>query len=316
MIRTSDRVCSISVALAFIGLAVIADMAEARDVKAGSRVNQDALSNDRSSNGKDGELETEHIFGFTEGSDIGDKGELSGELRSISSFDKRFGNYARSSGGPQIKYLPAENFRIGLAANFAYFNISRVPDLDDQRRFAFQGLHIEARYRLLNRATAPFGLTISVEPHWNRFEEVTGEPAAQYGLGFAALFDKELIKGRIFAAFNVLYEPAWTRVNATGTWERESALGFSGAITNMIMPGILLGGEARNQRAYEGAALNTFAGHALFFGPTLCLELSKQAKLNFAWSAQVAGKAVNDPGSLDLVNFERHQIKVLLDVAF
>lgn len=61
---------------------------------------------------------------------------------------------------------------------------------------------------------------------------------------------------------------------------------------------------------------DTFAGHAFFVGPTLCLVLSKQAKLNFAWSAQVAGKAVNDAGSLDLVNFERHQVKVLLDVAF
>lgn len=67
----------------------------------------------------------------------------------------------------------------------------------------------------------------------------------QYGLGFAVLLDKELVKDRVFAAFNVFYEPSWTRVNATGIWEKKSTLGFAGAITNQIMPGVLIGGEAR-----------------------------------------------------------------------
>jgi hypothetical protein len=29
-----------------------------------------------------------------------------------------------------------------------------------------------------------------------------------------------------------------------------------------------------------------------------------------AWNAQVAGRAVNDTGALDLVNFERYQAKL------
>jgi hypothetical protein len=35
-----------------------------------------------------------------------------------------------------------------------------------------------------------------------------------------------------------------------------------------------------------------------------------------AWSAQVAGRAVNVPGSLDLVNFERHQVRFLFGMNF
>lgn len=115
--------------------------------------------------GEADEIETEHIFGFTEGADIGEKGGLSWEARSNSSFGKRFGTYVASANGVQIKYLPAENFRIAGTANFAYFNISGVPDLDDRRQVTFRGLHSEIRSRLLNRATAPFGLTMSFEPH-------------------------------------------------------------------------------------------------------------------------------------------------------
>lgn len=67
---------------------------------------------------------------------------------------------------------------------------------------------------------------------------------------------------------------------------------------------------------YEGAALNMFAGAALFIGPALCLVLSERVDVSLAWNAQVSGKAVGESGSLNLANFTRHQVFGRIAVSF
>lgn len=255
------------------------------------------------------EISTEHIFGFTEGSDTGERGELETEVQSNGAFGKRTGDYAAASNALQLKYSPSANFRIAAVANFSYFRISGVPDLDDRSSFAFEGLGAEIRYRLLDRKTAPFGLTVSAEPSWSRTE--LGERAERYESEFSVLLDKELVDHRVFAALNLFYEPEWSRPRSSRRWEKESGLGVSAAVTNQVLPGVLVGAEVRYQRAYEGAALNRFAGEALFLGPTLCILPSDRMGLILAWSPQIAGKAVGGPGSLDLTNFERNQVRLL-----
>ena len=61
-----------------------------------------------------------------------------------------------------------------------------------------------------------------------------------------------------------------------------------------------------------GSASIPFAGEALFVGPTIYASLSKEFAISAAWSLQVAGRAADAPGSLDLKNFERHQAKLRL----
>ena len=262
------------------------------------------------------EVDTEHIFGFIEGSDTGEKGELEGELESTSGIGKGSGRYFASSNALQLKYSITDDFQIGPMVNLSYHNVRGVPDLDDRNQFAFEGAGAEMRYRFLNWRTAPFGLTISAHPKWARRDEATGAPVEQFGLELAALFDKELVKDRVFAAFNVFYEPSWTRVTATATSDQDATFAFGGAVTTQIMPGIFVGGELVYMRAYESAGFDKFAGHALFFGPTAYLALSKRANLTIAWNTQIAGKAVGDPNSLDLVNFERNQVRVRFGMSF
>ena len=55
---------------------------------------------------------------------------------------------------------------------------------------------------------------------------------------------------------------------------------------------------------------------ALFVGPTLYARLSKRLWVIAAWSAQVAGRAVDVPGALDLTHFERYQAKVQFGLEF
>src|SRR5262245_47733434 len=70
------------------------------------------------------EIDTEHIFGFVEGSDIGAKGELEGETQSTNAIGKRSGSYFASSNQAQLKYTITDNFRIAPLLNFSYHNIN------------------------------------------------------------------------------------------------------------------------------------------------------------------------------------------------
>lgn len=78
-----------------------------------------------------------------------------------------------------------------------------------------------------------------------------------------------------------------------------------------VSPGVFLGIEGRHLRRHESLGFDDFAGHAGFLGPTLFVKLSQRSWVAAAWSAQITGCAANTSGPLDLVNFERHQVRFL-----
>jgi hypothetical protein len=129
-------------------------------------------------------------------------------------------------------------------------------------------------------------------------------------------FDRELVPDRIIAAFNLIYEPEWTRLVGSGVMERESTAGAAVGIMAQLRPGFLLGGEARYLRKYEGIGLEELAGQALFLGPTAYFQLSKRSWLTASWSVQAWGRPAGSTASLDLVNFERHQARLVFGVNF
>ena len=83
-----------------------------------------------------------------------------------------------------------------------------------------------------------------------------------------------------------------------------------------VRPGILLGGEARYMRRYEGIGLGELAGQALFVGPTAYVQLSDRSRLTASWSTQVWGRSEVPGSTLDLVNFERHQARLVYGINF
>jgi hypothetical protein len=151
---------------------------------------------------------------------------------------------------------------------------------------------------------------VIAEPHWARVDEVGGEPVNKFAIELTVAADKELIKDKLFGAINLIYEPEWVRVTATGETERESTLGVSFAAMAQVMPSVFLGGELRYLRKYEGAALNTFAGEALFLGPALFINVNDRLALAAAFSTQIAGRPADTPAALDLQNFERHRARL------
>ena len=92
-------------------------------------------------------------------------------------------------------------------------------------------------------------------------------------------------------------------------WERGTVGGASVAGSWQVAKNLFLGAETRYLRAYDGLSLGTYRGDAVYVGPTLTL-VKGAGFLNLAYSGLVGGKEKGSSGGLDLVNFERHQIRL------
>jgi hypothetical protein len=264
----------------------------------------------------DASVDTEHLFGFNTGTDIGNVGGKELESETDGRFGKRTGSYAALAPMLGFEVIPADNLRLEMQSSASYHDVAGVSGLDDRRQAGFDGLRFEARYRLLDRATSAFGLAIDANPHWGLVDATSGTPVDRYGIDLAVLADKELVGDRLIGVFNLLYQPESVRSRLTGAWTREAMAGGSTGLMLRVRPGIFIGAEARYLRAYDSASLDNFAGQALFAGPMVFVRLSDHWWTSAALSIQVAGRALDEPGALDLTNFERCQAKFRLGYNF
>jgi Fatty acid desaturase len=85
-------------------------------------------------------IDTQFIFGFTSGADVGELGEKEIEHETIGRFGKRSGSYVGLSDQLLAKFVPVKDFRFEIGLPFAYYDIAGVPGLDDIHRGAFDGL--------------------------------------------------------------------------------------------------------------------------------------------------------------------------------
>ena len=82
------------------------------------------------------------------------------------------------------------------------------------------------------------------------------------------------------------------------------------ALAYRILPTVVVGAEAEYYRHYNALNLSAFEGDAFYVGPTLYVQLTRKSFIQAAWSAQVAGHAVGEPGGLNLDEFSRYKVKL------
>ena len=261
-------------------------------------------------------IDTEHLFGFMIGTDVGNVGEREFQSETTGRFARNGGNYRAVGQQLELEFVPARNFRIEIGSTFSGHDINGVAGFDDRRQLAWQGVSVDFRYRFLERDTAPLGLTLAVETHAQRIDETTAAVVRNYGTEFTLAFDRELVPNLAVVALNLIYQPEWTRFVGTGAAEQESTIGAALGVMTQIRPGISVGGEARYLRRYEGVGLEELAGQALFVGPTAYFQLSERSRLTASWSVQAWGRPAGSNAALDLVNFERHQARLVFGVNF
>jgi hypothetical protein len=109
-----------------------------------------------------GTIDTELIFGFAEGADIGEKGERELEITATGLAGK-LGQYAGIQNETALRYGVADGFRASIGALTDYHAIAGVPDLADLHSLnVFAGVSSEFRWQFLNRFSSPLDLTLSL----------------------------------------------------------------------------------------------------------------------------------------------------------
>jgi hypothetical protein len=259
-------------------------------------------------------IDTEHLWAFLIGTDVGEVGEREFESQLTGRFTKSSGTYQALTESAELEFVPIDKLRLGFGAVGASYNISSVPGFEDIRQTGLQGVVFDWRYKFLDRKTAGFGLTFDMETHADRLDEISGQHVRNYGTDLTLAFDRELIADRLMFGVNLLYQPEWT--NLTSTTEQDVTLGIAWSLIAQVQPNLFIGGEARYLRKYNGMALDALAGQALFVGPTLHWHLTERSRITAAWSFQVAGQSATAAGPLDLNNFEHHQARFIYSVDF
>ena len=262
-----------------------------------------------------GDLDSEHLFGFTEGSDLGVPGDVELEWETSGRLGRRLGRFLAVDSGLALKIPLSGDFRLAPGVTFNAYDIGDA-GRPTRTTGGFNGGFLETRLRLLDRRAAPFGLTLSIVPAYGTVDGGTGLPARSFGTDVALLADRELIPGKLVAAVNLGFAFASTRLGAADEQVRGSGIEAAAALSYQVRPGLFAGAEARYARTYEGLALGRLAGEAVYLGPTLYTTLSPQAWASFTWSFQVAGRAADAPGPLDLSSFDRHQMRLRVGYSF
>ncbi len=252
------------------------------------------------------------MFGFTEGSDIGRKGDLEGEAETIGRFGRQANAYNVVSTTPTLKYGVSDQFRVAPAVTVSNYAISGFAGSDDRSRFSFDAASAEFRYHPLDRASAPVGLTFVATPFVGFTNPATGAPADRFGALFIAVVDRALIPGQLYGALNLVYQFERDRDQASGVSLDGSTLTLNVAASRRLSPWLYLGGEARYLRTFSSFTLDALAGQAVYLGPVFYAPIVPGVTFSGAWDVQAWGQASGVGGSLDLINFERHQVKLRL----
>jgi len=256
------------------------------------------------------DIETKYIFGFTTGSGIGLEGEKEFTVDSIGRFGKRDGNYAATETKYEFEFTPSQFIQIEFGALGSTHNIGGVTDLDDRNQVALAGGFAEFRYLALERTSNnPLAVTLAVEPTVRRIDETSGERVRNFEFVTTVNADLELMRNRLYAGFNLLYEPEVTQM-LTGETQREATFGGSAALSLRLASNVVLGGEVWYLRHYDAANLTSFTGDAIMLGPTLYLRFTPKMFMTAAWNAQVWGREIGNPVSLNLAEFQRHRAKL------
>jgi hypothetical protein len=261
-------------------------------------------------------IDTEHIYGFMIGSDVGDPGEREFQATATGQFSKQAGTYQAFGQQLELEFVPIKNFRIEIGTTLSAYDIAAVPGFVDRTLAGWQGAALDLRYRFLDRETALVGLTLALESHGNRLDETTASRAQNYGTELTLALERDLIPGLAVATLNLGYQPEWTHFASMPITQQDSRLAAAFGIMAQVSPDFLLGGEARYFRKYDGIGLNELGGEALFVGPTAYFRLSERSRLTATWSIQAWGRPAGTSATLDLVNFERQQARLVFGLNF
>jgi hypothetical protein len=285
---------------------------------------------------KDEKVETESIFGFTEGSDTGEAGEREVSFGVLARQRTRISRYSAAQSDLKFEYSIRDDLKLGLGTFVDSYRAAKRPLPSDDsgeagegvplppmltRRSVVTGLNGEAKYRILERGEkSPIGLSISFEPEWRQVTAGRGVGISLVQFQTKLTADTALISDQLFLAFNASWEPQVTYIPLERT-VRDTNVELSAALTTRVREDLFVGGELRYLASFQGLSLSKPTDNGIFIGPTVYAKLSEKAYLSAAWSTRVGGKVRSEPEALpDFGNvpdpLERHHVRVRFGYSF
>jgi hypothetical protein len=234
-------------------------------------------------------FEDKHLFGFTEGTDVGEAGGKEAEFTTTGGFGKKGGGvYQAIQQEAAFEGAATDRFGYEIGLYGSWMNIANAPGLDNHGQVNFSGFSLMPKYIFLRRGIdAPFGFAISLEPEFERTDNISGGRGKNYSMETRVYFDAELIPKTLLVAANIIYLPEASNEPDGGT-SRSALFGVTGAMSYRITPDTFVGGEVEYYQAYQSLGFSNSVGSAFYAGPTLHLQMGPKAFLSLAWSAQLS----------------------------
>lgn len=308
----------------------------------GSRDRARGASADRDRNedahGRFGDIETHRIFGFTDGADIDPAGHKELEFTTNIDYGRRAasslglsqedaiaglgqgafaGAYRAIEQSVEFEQTPTDRFEYSFGAAGLHHRIRGVEGMENFTGTNLKGLSSELRYAFAKRSKrSPFGVTVQTDLDWSQASEDEGRLETGFALSSRLIVDAELIPRRLYGAVNLIYASEIARARGEAAWSRSSTLGVTGGLAYRVTPKVAFGWGLQYYRTHESLGSNRLSGQALFGGPTLYVEFSDKLYLSFAFSAQLRGHAAGETHRLDLTNFSKRMVRLLIGYEF
>lgn len=249
-------------------------------------------------------------FGFTTGSDVADPGSLGASLTYNGGFGVRGGRQAAHGLQLQGSYGLLPCLEVGPYLLGGHTSVSIAGQEADNHSV---GAGVEMKYRLLGRDLHGVGLTVVVDPSFNRADPTGAGNFTTYNTGIRLFADRTLMAGKLYAALNLSQDLIWT---GPSPYLRSSTFTVGGSLAWQLVDGFYLSGEVRHQRHHDELGFSKRSGNATLAGPGIFWQATKQLAISAAYNVQVAGRAKDQPGHLDIVHFSQHLAKVKLAYSF
>lgn len=237
------------------------------------------------------EFETKHIFGVSEGTDVGEPGEKEVEFSTNANIGKHGGGrYGGVEQEAAFEHAVTDRFGYEFSLHGVSMTMTGVPGVANQSLTTFSGLSFAPKLILLRRGVdAPIGLAVSMAPEYDRVDPVIGAQARNFALPFKLMMDAELIKEKLFFGTNIVLAPEWDNEKGYG-FSQYALFGLTGALTYRLTPKIAIGGQVEYYNVYGSLGFANNTGWGTYLGPTVHMQINDKSFVAASWSSQVAGQ--------------------------
>lgn len=241
---------------------------------------------------------------------------------------KARGQYTSLDLRTEVEYGISDRFSTAFYVNTSWLRQINVYDpedysknLPDVNKWAFNGVSMEFKYRLLSPYIDPVGLSLYLEPEFEVRDAQTGGKVSAKALEFRLIFHKTYLDDTLTLASNIMFEPEWE--TADGVAMKELWSEFTFGISYRFIPNWWIGLEFRNHREFPDFDFGQQEHSAFFLGPAIhygvkdywaTLTLLPQIAGNPGELGIGADRRRIDGGSLHLGQHEKFEARLKIGV--